>query len=290
MKNVSVIAFYSFFRIDDLYLMEKKIQNFFQSIDTKGTVLIGPEGLNGTITVPLIEQKNTILFLENLGIDLQNIKVSKFDGKRVFNRFKTKIKKEIVTSDFDLSIEEIEQGKFIDPEEWDNFINQDDVEIIDTRNDYEFKVGHFQNATNPDIKTFREFKKYIEGRKEELQNKKVAIYCTGGIRCEKAGPLMQKYGIDTYQLKGGILKYFEETSASQWNGECFVFDYRVSVDNQLKPGSNELCFGCNMPLTPEEKKSPYYEEGFTCPYCYDQLTEKKRRSLTDKREHWKRIL
>ena len=290
MKNVSVIAFYSFFRIDDLYQMEKKIQNFFQSIDTKGTVLIGPEGLNGTITVPLIEQKNTILFLENLGIDLQNIKVSKFDGKRVFNRFKTKIKKEIVTSDFDLSIEEIEQGQFISADQWDSFINQDDVEIIDTRNDYEFKVGHFQNATNPDIKTFREFKKYIEGRKEELQNKKVAIYCTGGIRCEKAGPLMQKYGIDTYQLKGGILKYFEDTPASQWNGECFVFDYRVSVDKQLQPGSNELCFGCNMPLTPEEKKSPLYEEGFTCPDCYEQLTEKKRRSLTDKRDHWKRIL
>ena len=111
MKNVSVIAFYSFFRIDDLCQMEKKIKNFFQSIDTKGTVLIGPEGLNGTITVPLIEQKNTILFLENLGVDSQNIKVSKFDGKRVFNRFKTKIKKEIVTSDFDLSIEEIEQGR-----------------------------------------------------------------------------------------------------------------------------------------------------------------------------------
>ena len=290
MKNVSVIAFYSFFRIDDLYQMEKKIKNFFQSIDTKGTVLIGPEGLNGTITVPLIEQKNTILFLENLGIDLQNIKVSKFDGKRVFNRFKTKIKKEIVTSDFDLSIEEIEQGQFISADQWDSFINQDDVEIIDTRNDYEFKVGHFQNATNPDIKTFREFKKYIEGRKQELQNKKVAIYCTGGIRCEKAGPLMQKYGIDAYQLKGGILKYFEDTPASQWNGECFVFDYRVSVDKQLQPGSNELCYGCNMPLTSEEKKSPLYEEGFTCPDCYEQLTDKKRRSLTDKRDHWKRIL
>ena len=108
-------------------------------------------------------------------------------------------------------------------------------------------------------KNFREFKKYIEGRKEELQNKKVAIYCTGGIRCEKAGPLMQKYGIDTYQLKGGILKYFEDTPASKWNGECFVFDYRVSLDKQLQPGSNELCFGCNMPLTPEEKKSPHYE-------------------------------
>ena len=290
MKNVSVIAFYSFFRIDDRTQMETQVQNFFQPLDIKGTVLIGPEGLNGTIAVSYIEEKNTIEFLKNLGVDSQNIKVSKFDGKRVFNRFKTKIKKEIVTSDFDLSIEEIEQGQFIDPEQWDNFIKQEDVEIIDTRNDYEFKVGHFQNATNPDIKTFREFKKYIEERKEELQNKKVAIYCTGGIRCEKAGPLMQKYGIDTYQLKGGILKYFEDTPAPQWNGECFVFDYRVSVDKQLQPGSNELCFGCNMPLTPEEKKSPQYEEGFTCPYCYDQLTEKKRRSLTDKRDHWKRIL
>jgi UPF0176 protein len=290
MKNVSVIAFYSFFRIDDLTQMEKQVQNFFQPIDIKGTVLIGPEGLNGTIAVPFIEEKNIIKFLKSLGVSSQNIKVSKFDGKRVFNRFKSKIKKEIVTSDFDLSIEEIEQGQFIDPEQWDDFINQEDVEIIDTRNDYEFKVGHFQNAINPDIKTFREFKKYIEERKDELQNKKVAIYCTGGIRCEKAGPLMQKYGIDTYQLKGGILKYFEDTPASQWNGECFVFDYRVSVDKQLQPGSNELCFGCNMPLTPEEKKSPHYEEGFTCPLCYDQLTEKKRRSLTDKRDHWKRIL
>ncbi len=290
MENVSVIAFYSFFKIENLELLKNQIQDFFQPIDTKGTFLIGPEGLNGTIAIPINEEKKTIQYLEKLGVQSQNIKVSKFEGKRVFNCFKIKIKKEIVTSDFDLSIQEIEQGQFIDPEQWDSFINQDDVEIIDTRNDYEFKVGHFQNATNPNIKTFREFKKYIKGRKEELQNKKVAIYCTGGIRCEKAGPLMQKYGIDTYQLKGGILKYFEDTPASKWNGECFVFDYRVSVDKQLQPGSNELCFGCNMPLTPEEKKSSHYEEGFTCPDCYDQMTEKKRRSLTDKRDHWKRIL
>lgn len=290
MKNVSVIAFYSFFRIDDLELIEKNIQTFFQPMEIKGTILIGPEGLNGTIAIPFLEEKKTKDYLEELGVQPLNIKVSKFDGKRVFNQFKTKIKKEIVTSDFDLSIEEIEQGQFVDPKKWDEFINQDDVEIIDTRNDYEFKVGHFQKATNPDIKTFREFKKYIEDRKSELQNKKVAIYCTGGIRCEKAGPLMQKYGIDTYQLKGGILKYFEETPASKWDGECFVFDYRVSVDKKLQPGSNELCYGCNMPITPEEKLSPHYEEGFTCPHCYEQLTEKKRRSLADKREHWKRIL
>ena len=138
MKNVSVIAFYSFFRIDDLELIEKNIQTFFQPMEIKGTILIGPEGLNGTIAIPFLEEKKTKDYLEELGVQPLNIKVSKFDGKRVFNRFKTKIKKEIVTSDFDLSIEEIEQGQFIDPKKWDEFINQDDVEIIDTRNDYEF--------------------------------------------------------------------------------------------------------------------------------------------------------
>ena len=153
-----------------------------------------------------------------------------------------------------------------------------------------FRNVEFKNSVNPGIKTFREFKNYIEKEKNNLKKKKIAIYCTGGIRCEKAGPLMQKHGIDTYQLKGGILKYFEETPASSWNGECFVFDYRVSVDKNLQPGNSELCFGCNMPLTPEERKSIQYEEGFTCPNCFDQLTEKKKRSLTDKRDHWKRIL
>ena len=277
MKNVSVIAFYSFFRIDDLAQMEKKVQIFFQPIDIKGTVLIGPEGLNGTIAVPYIEEKNTIEFLKNLGVDSKNIKVSKFDGKRVFNRFKTKIKKEIVTSDFDLSIEEIEQGQFIDPERWDDFIKQEDVEIIDTRNDYEFKVGHFQNATNPDIKTFREFKKYIEDRKSELQNKKVAIYCTGGIRCEKAGPLMQKYGIDTYQLKGGILKYFEETPASKWDGECFVFDNRVSLKHGLNQGTYSICSGCRKPISRRDTKSNKYELGVSCPKCHDILTSSQKK-------------
>ena len=290
MENVSVIAFYSFFKIDNLKVLENKIHSFFKSIDIKGSILIGPEGLNGTIAIPINKEKNTIHFLMEIGVQKINIKVSKFSGKRLFYKFQTKIKKEIVTSDFDLSIEEINKGKFIDPKLWDDFISQSDVEIIDTRNDYEFKLGHFQKAINPNIKTFREFKKFIKDQKDELKNKRVAIYCTGGIRCEKAGPLMQKYGIDTYQLKGGILKYFEETPASHWNGECFVFDYRVSVDKKLQPGSHDLCFGCNMPLTSEEKKSPHFEEGFACPNCYDQLTEKKRRSLTDKREHWRRIL
>lgn len=285
-----VIAFYSFFEIKDLNLTKEQINNFFQFCDVKGSILIGPEGLNGTIAVTSNDEEKVNSFLVQLGVSQENIKISDFDGKRVFNKFKLKIKKEIVTSDFALSINDIQNGQFINPKDWETFTSQDDVVIIDTRNDYEFKIGHFKNAINPNIKTFKEFKKYIEDEKLNLQNKKVAIYCTGGIRCEKAGPLMQKHGIDTYQLKGGILKYFEETSAPSWDGECFVFDYRVAVNKELQLGESQLCYGCNMPLTKEDRQSHHYKEGFSCADCYDQLSEKRKRSLADKREHWKRIL
>ena len=285
-----VIAFYTFFELKDAIGLKKEIKNFFKNIVTKGNILVGPEGLNGTIAVPELHEQKTINFLKEIGVKENHIKYSNFDSERFFKKkLKVKIKKEIVTSNFNLSVEDIKKGQFIDPKNWENFISQEDVTIIDTRNEYEFKMGHFKNAINPKIESFREFKNYIDANKDKLKNKKVAIYCTGGIRCEKAGPLMQKLGIDTFQLKGGILKYFEETSAPSWDGECFVFDYRVSVDKNLKPGNNKLCYGCNMPLTKEEVLSPHYKEGFTCPNCYKQLTDKKKRSLTDKREHWKRI-
>lgn len=285
-----VIAFYTFFEIKDAIGLKKEIKNFFKNIVTKGNILVGPEGLNGTIAVPELHEQKTINFLKEIGVKENHIKYSNFDSDRFFKKkLKVKIKKEIVTSNFNLSVEDIKKGQFIDPKNWENFISQEDVTIIDTRNEYEFKMGHFKNAINPKIESFREFKNYIDANKDKLKNKKVAIYCTGGIRCEKAGPLMQKLGIDTFQLKGGILKYFEETPAPSWDGECFVFDYRVSVDKNLKPGNNKLCYGCNMPLTKEEVLSPHYKEGFTCPNCYEQLTDKKKRSLTDKREHWKRI-
>ena len=285
-----VIAFYTFFELKDAIGLKKEIKNFFKNIVTKGNILVGPEGLNGTIAVPELHEQKTINFLKEIGVKENHIKYSNFDSDRFFKKkLKVKIKKEIVTSSFNLSVEDIKKGQFIDPKNWENFISQVDVTIIDTRNEYEFKMGHFKNAINPKIESFREFKNYIDANKDKLKNKKVAIYCTGGIRCEKAGPLMQKLGIDTFQLKGGILKYFEETSAPSWDGECFVFDYRVSVDKNLKPGNNKLCYGCNMPLTKEEVLSPHYKEGFTCPNCYEQLTDKKKRSLTDKREHWKRI-
>jgi UPF0176 protein len=284
-----VIAFYSFFDISNPKKLKEEINLFFLLKKIKGSILVSKEGLNGTITVTQKKEKNTINYLISLGVLNENIKISNYNGQEIFKEFKIKLKNEIVTSDFGLNISEIKQSKFIQPNDWDKFINKKDVKIIDTRNNYEYKIGHFKNAINPKIDTFKEFNEYIKTNKDQFQNKKVAIYCTGGIRCEKAGPLMERYGIDTYQLKGGILKYFEQTNSKLWNGECFVFDYRVSLNKELSKGISKLCYGCNTPLTIKETKSPKYEKGFTCPVCFDNMTEKKRRSLKDKREHWKKV-
>ena len=284
-----VIAFYSFFDISNPKKLKEEINLFFLLKKIKGSILVSKEGLNGTITVTQKKEKNTINYLISLGVLNENIKISNYSGQEIFKEFKIKFKNEIVTSDFGLTICEIKKSKFIQPNDWDKFINKKDVKIIDTRNNYEYKIGHFKNAINPKIDTFKEFNEYIKTNKDQFQNKKVAIYCTGGIRCEKAGPLMERYGIDTYQLKGGILKYFEQTNSKLWNGECFVFDYRVSLNKELSKGISKLCYGCNTPLTIKETKSPKYEKGFTCPVCFDNMTEKKRRSLKDKREHWKKV-
>ena len=284
-----VIAFYSFFDISNPKKLKEEINLFFLLKKIKGSILVSKEGLNGTITVTQKKEKNTINYLISLGVLNENIKISNYNGQEIFKEFKIKLKNEIVTSDFGLNISEIKQSKFIQPNDWDKFINKKDVKIIDTRNNYEYKIGHFKNAINPKIDTFKEFNEFIKTNKDQFQNKKVAIYCTGGIRCEKAGPLMERYGIDTYQLKGGILKYFEQTNSKLWNGECFVFDYRVSLNKELSKGISKLCYGCNTPLTIKETKSPKYEKGFTCPVCFDNMTEKKRRSLKDKREHWKKV-
>ena len=284
-----VIAFYSFFVISNPKKLKDEINLFFLLKKIKGSILVSKEGLNGTITVTQKKEKNTINYLISLGVLNENVKISNYSGQEIFKEFKIKLKNEIVTSDFGLKISEIKQSKFIQPNDWDKFINKKDVKIIDTRNNYEYKIGHFKNAINPKIDTFKEFNEYIKTNKDQFQNKKVAIYCTGGIRCEKAGPLMERYGLDTYQLKGGILKYFEQTNSKLWNGECFVFDYRVSLNKELSKGISKLCYGCNTPLTIKETKSPKYEKGFTCPVCFDNITEKKKRSLKDKREHWKKV-
>ena len=267
-----VIAFYSFFTVSNPELLKEKINLHFLFKDIKGSILVSKEGLNGTIAIPLNIEQKTIDYLMSLGVVKENIKMSNFTGQRIFNEFKVKLKKEIVTSNFGLKISEIKKNKFIDPQKWDKFTNDKNVYILDVRNDYEFKIGHFKNAINPKIETFKDFKNYIKKNKKKFQNKKVGIYCTGGIRCEKAGPLMEKYDIDTYQLKGGVLKYFEDTLANLWKGECFVFDNRVSLKMNLDKGSFDLCYACRMPIDELEKRSKNYIKGISCSNCIGKKT------------------
>ena len=270
-----VIAFYSFFNVSNPRLLKERLNLHFLLKQIKGSIIVRKEGLNGTIAVSSKLEKKIIDYLMSLGVTKENIKISDFNGQRIFNEFKIKLKKEIVTSDFGLKISDIKKSKFIEPSDWDKFANDKNVEILDTRNDYEFKIGHYKNAINPKIETFKDFKNYIKNNKEKFQNKKVGIYCTGGIRCEKASNYLHNNGFkNVYMLKGGIINYFNKTDPkkSNWKGECFVFDNRVTIKKNTKVGNYGICNACRLPISKKDKKSKYYKIGLSCPKCYDKLT------------------
>ena len=198
-----------------------------------------------------------------------------------FHRMKVRLKKEIVT----IGLPEINPNKkvgtYVKPDDWNDLISDPNVVVIDTRNKYETKIGSFQNALDPETSSFREFPDWVKKFKssKENANKKIAMFCTGGIRCEKASSLMKEEGFeDVYHLQGGILKYLEtiDKENSLWNGECFVFDQRVCLTDELEVGSYKMCFACRMPITEEEKQNEKYIEGISCIYCYDKTTKEKK--------------
>ena len=202
-----------------------------------------------------------------------------------FNRLKLKFKKEIVTFRSKYLDPEYKTGKHINVNNWNALIKDKDTLVIDVRNDFEFKLGTFQGAVNPHTKNFTEFKKYVDLKLTNYKQKRIAMFCTGGIRCEKASSYMINQGFkDVNQLKGGILKYLEEMpkNHSIWNGECFVFDNRVSVQNELKEGTYELCHACRYPVSSKEKKSKFYKKGLSCPNCYDKISLKKKKALIER--------
>ena len=278
-----VAALYKFSQIDNPLEVQIYLKKILKNLSIYGTILVGNEGINGTIASR--DKKNlnkALMYLKNLkGFKDLDIKFSN-SKKKPFIRLKIKLKQEIVTIG-DKSIDPTKNvGEYVNPEDWNSLIEEENILLIDTRNDYEYSIGSFKDSINPNIQKFRDFPEWLKGQnftQEDKNSKKVAMFCTGGIRCEKASSLMKNEGFKkVYHLKGGILKYFESVSKenSLWDGECFVFDDRVSVKHDLSVGDYDMCHGCRMPITETDKISQKYMQGVSCPNCFDQTTEEQK--------------
>ena len=280
-NEILVATLYKFVEINNLLSLQDNLYNICEENNIMGTILIADEGINGTISGKHNEIKETISSLTSDDrFSNIEIKYSSTD-KQPFHRMKVRLKKEIVT----IGLPEINPnkkvGRYVKPEDWNELISDPNVVVIDTRNKYETKIGSFQNALDPETSSFREFPDWVKKFKnsKENSNKKIAMFCTGGIRCEKASSLMKEEGFeDVYHLQGGILKYLEtiDKENSLWNGECFVFDQRVCLTDELEVGSYKMCFACRMPITEEEMQNEKYIEGISCIYCYNKTTKEKK--------------
>ena len=276
-----VAALYKFAQVVKPVDTQKKIKAKLKKLNIYGTILIGDEGLNGTISGKEIDLTNALGFIKKIpGFSDLDIKHSTSETKP-FMRLKVKLKEEIVTIG-DKSIDPVNQaGKYVESSEWNELIKDPNTVLIDTRNNYEYSIGTFKDAINPETETFREFPQWVKKQKfskQDKKNKNIAMFCTGGIRCEKASSFMKLDGFDNvYHLKGGILKYLEETPSNEslWQGECFVFDDRVSVQHDLSEGTYDMCHGCRMPITENDKKSKKYVRGVSCPNCFNSKTLKQ---------------
>tara|TARA_B100002052_G_C15792787_1_gene557178 strand:+ start:166 stop:1065 length:900 start_codon:yes stop_codon:yes gene_type:complete len=268
---IYISGFYKFKKIKKIKKIKKSLQAYFIKKNIRGTIIISDEGVNGTLSA---NKKNLILVIKKIKnifkfvkFDSENLSMSKFQP---FHRGKVKIKKEVVPMGIKISKRKIDNH--LDPLKWNKLIKSKKTYLIDVRKPFEYNVGTFKNAINPKIENFREFPKYLN----KLDKKKdIAMFCTGGIRCEKASFYLEKRGFNNiYQLKGGIINYLKKIKKNEslWKGECYVFDNRVSIKHGLVPGSFSMCSGCRNPISNKDKKSKKYEEGVTCPNCYNTLT------------------
>ncbi|XUU59812.1 rhodanese-related sulfurtransferase [Erythrobacter sp. HA6-11] len=277
----TVAALYQFTPFTDLEAIKAPLLAKCEEVGTKGTLLLAKEGINGTIAGGENAIAQVIEHIRTLpGCDALEVKYS-HASEMPFNRMKVRLKREIVTMGEPNIDPRASVGRYIDPHDWNALISDPDVVVIDTRNDYEVGVGTFEGAVDPHTTSFREFPAWFREHREELLEgkKKVAMFCTGGIRCEKSTSFLRSEGVDeVYHLKGGILKYLEDVPEkdSLWEGDCFVFDERVTVKHGLEEGDYSLCFACRRPVTEEDKASPAWEEGVSCPYCIEERSEAQR--------------
>lgn len=285
MSQIVVTALYKFVRLENFQDLQAPLRALMEEAAVKGTLLLANEGINGTIAGPQSGIDRVIDWLQqDPRLAELGIKFSYCDDYP-FHRSKVKLKKEIVT----MGVEGIDPnrvvGTYIEPEDWNALISDPDVLLVDTRNDYEVQIGTFKNAINPQTQSFREFPDYVKKNLDSAKNKKVAMFCTGGIRCEKSTAYLKEQGFEeVYHLKGGILKYLEDVPSDEslWQGECFVFDDRVAVNHHLESGHYDQCYACRYPITEQEKEDPHYVKGVSCPHCYNATSEEQRQRFAER--------
>ena len=271
-----VAALYHFTRFSDPAAIRAPLQEKCDALGIMGSLILAGEGVNGTIAGTREGIDAILDYLKTLpGCDMLEHKES-MASLPPFPRMKVKIKKEIVTMGQPDVDPKARVGHYVEANDWDKLITSPDVAVIDTRNDYEVEIGTFKGAIDPQTKSFRDFPRWWEDNKQRFQNKRIAMFCTGGIRCEKSTNYLLGQGVgEVYHLKGGILKYLEDVpeTDSTWEGDCFVFDARVSVSHGLKEGPHQLCYACRRPILPKDRKQPIYEHGVACHKCAYETSE-----------------
>ncbi len=285
--SIVVAALYKFVTLKDYRQLRAPLLEAMKAHGVKGTLLLAEEGINGTIS----GSRGAIDgFLGALKSDRRLADIDhkeSYCDEDPFYRSKVKLKKEIVTIGVEGVDPNTQAGTYVDARDWNALIADPDVLVLDTRNSYEVALGTFERAVDPNTISFGEFPGFVKDNLDPARHQKVAMFCTGGIRCEKASSHMRLQGFQqVYHLKGGILKYLEEVPPedSKWQGECFVFDHRVAVGQGLAPSKQEMCHGCRMPLAAEDKNSPLYEEGVSCAKCFAGLSEKSKASARERQK------
>jgi UPF0176 protein len=287
MSQVVIAALYQFLAVENPAALQEELRTFCREQGILGTLIVAGEGINGTVSGSRdgISRLHELLLAK--GFTRMEYKES-FADAHPFRKLKIKLKQEIVTLGVKVDPRD-HVGTYLSPQEWHELIQQPDVLVIDTRNDYEVLTGTFKGAIDPKTRTFGEFPDYVAKELADAKDKKIAMFCTGGIRCEKSTSYLLQEGFqEVYHLKGGILNYLKEIPDAQslWEGECFVFDSRVGVEHGVNPGHTRMCFGCGHPLLEEDLQNPHYEEGVACAWCHDQTTdEQKARFRMRQRQH-----
>ncbi|WP_297576920.1 rhodanese-related sulfurtransferase [uncultured Deefgea sp.] len=284
---IVVAALYQFVTLSDYVQLREPLLQTMLDLNVHGTLLLADEGINGTVAGTRAGIDGLLAWLRS---DPRLVDVDhkeSYCDEQPFLRTKVKLKKEIVTLGVPGVDPNKKVGTYIEPKDWNAIISDPEVLVIDTRNDYEVAIGTFERAIDPKTETFREFPDYVKEHFDPAVHKKVAMFCTGGIRCEKASSFMLGEGFEeVYHLKGGILKYLEEVPQEEtlWKGDCFVFDNRVTVRHDLSEGDYELCHACRQPVSKEERLSPHYVAGVSCPHCFDNLSEKTRSGALERQK------